>query len=95
MTPPKLSEIRKRLSEALDGNERTVKHFVAHAPDDIAHLLATVEKLKAELKSLAGESSGMLSAHEYVIRPDAGNTNWECYQLAVERARQALREIEE
>lgn len=50
-----------------------------------------VEQL-AKARSTLREMSGILSAHEHVVRQDAGNTNWQCM---VDKTSEALRSIDE
>jgi hypothetical protein len=57
-------------------------------------LLALADACEA-LNRLGGESAGMLKAHEMAVRMDAGNTNFECYMLSVNQAREALQKVRE
>lgn len=42
------------------------------------------------LRCLHGETRGTLHAHELAIRYDSGNSNWECLEIALERASKIL-----
>ena len=42
------------------------------------------------LQILRNEVRGTLHAHELAIRYDSGNSNWNCLELALERAENAL-----
>lgn len=77
--------------------DRANARFIANAPTDIAHLLATVEKLKASLEYCLDS----MCKHDGEMRPGIGR-KW-CYQCStwvcgsdleqIVKARQALREI--
>lgn len=51
---------------------------------------ARCDRLEKALKTLMNEVKGTLSAHELAIRYDSGNSNWQCLEMALEQARQAL-----
>jgi hypothetical protein len=59
----------------------------------ITELEAALERearLVEVCEKLIKESSAIISAHEYAIRQDAGNTNYECYLLRLNALDKAL-----
>lgn len=56
----------------------------------LAHARKEQEQLVEAMTTLLSEMRGTLVAHEYVIRSDHGNTNFECLQLRLRTADEAL-----
>lgn len=54
--------------------------FIAHSRNALPILLEALE----DSLNLIKEMKGMISAHEYAIRADAGNTNWTIYETKLE-----------
>jgi hypothetical protein len=52
---------------------------------------ARVALLSEALSTLRNEVKGTLSAHEMAIRYDHGNSNWECLEIALKQADEALK----
>ena len=53
-----------------------------------AHIVKCVnmhDELVSAAKVLRNEVRGILSAHEIAIRYDAGNSNWECLEIALKQ----------
>lgn len=49
------------------------------------------DELVKALDTLQREVSGTLKAHEMAIRYDSGNSNWNCLEMALDGAREALK----
>lgn len=52
-------------------------------------------RLRETLENLTKECSGLLSAHEYALSMDGGNSNMECLRRRVDIARAALQREKE
>ncbi len=82
-----LTECNKRL--VVEYNERAI------AMQDTGNIVRSlyqprIDKLVKALKTLRNEVRGTLHAHELAIRYDSGNSNWQCLELALEKAETAL-----
>jgi hypothetical protein len=64
--------------------------FIAGANHAKALLDKRVEETIRSLQVLRNEVRGTLSAHEIAIRYDSGNSNWECLEIALKQAEEAL-----
>lgn len=94
------AELRKSLALLTEENaklyEELGKYYDVPRGEYLQDRLEAADKRIAELEkalqTLFNEVKGTLSAHEVAIRYDHGNSNWSCLEMAIEKAREALRD---